>query len=390
MSRLSDLLVAIGAALRDARGEAQARIFTEVRVELDRFDLGDPAFIADPYPLLGALREAAPIFWYERTGQWMVTRFALVQEVLRDRRMGRVYEHRYTHAELGKPEPDPRWQAFRDHERWSLLQLEPPDHTRIRSLLTKVFTPTAVAALRPSIEARAERLLGTCVERGRFELLADYAQPFSVGVICSMLGVPEADAPQLLDWSHAIVKMYELTATDAQKQAATQAAAEFMDYTRAVIADKRRRPDELPKPVKDNKVVEMASVVLPTILVLVVFTWGFKAYVKLFTAPPDSYEIQVRARQWSWEFEYPNGSRSFGELHVPVDRPVRLVMNSQDVLHSFFVPAFRVKMDVLPNRYTSVWFQATKPGEFDLFCTEYCGTAHSGISTRNLRRKGAR
>ncbi|GIV60136.1 MAG: cytochrome c oxidase subunit 2 [Rhodothermaceae bacterium] len=142
---------------------------------------------------------------------------------------------------------------------------------------------------------------------------------------------------------------------------------------------RRRRPDELPKPVKDNKVVEMASVVLPTILVLVVFTWGFKTYVKLYTAPPDAYEIQVRARQWSWEFEYPNGSRSFGELHVPVDRPVRLVMNSQDVLHSFFVPAFRVKMDVLPNRYTSVWFQATKQGEFDLFCTEYCGTAHSGM-----------
>ncbi|GIV57610.1 MAG: cytochrome c oxidase subunit 2 [Rhodothermaceae bacterium] len=142
---------------------------------------------------------------------------------------------------------------------------------------------------------------------------------------------------------------------------------------------RRRQADEMPAFTKDNKIVEMASVVIPTILVLVVFTWGFQLYVKLYTAPPDAYEIQARARQWSWEFEYPNGSRSFGELHVPADRPVRVVMNSQDVIHSFFIPAFRVKMDVLPNRYTSVWFQATKEGEYDLFCTEYCGTAHSGM-----------
>ncbi|RMF61526.1 MAG: cytochrome c oxidase subunit II [Bacteroidetes bacterium] len=142
---------------------------------------------------------------------------------------------------------------------------------------------------------------------------------------------------------------------------------------------RRRQADEMPAFTKDNKIVEMASVVIPTILVLVVFTWGFQLYVKLYTAPPDAYEIQARARQWSWEFEYPNGSRSFGELHVPADRPVRMVMNSQDVIHSFFIPAFRVKMDVLPNRYTSVWFQATKEGEYDLFCTEYCGTAHSGM-----------
>ncbi len=140
---------------------------------------------------------------------------------------------------------------------------------------------------------------------------------------------------------------------------------------------RRRRADERPKRVHDNKMIEMASVVIPTILVLIVFTWGFKLYVKMNEAPPDAYTVQVRARQWAWEFQYPNGATSFGELHVPVDRPVRIHMSSEDVLHSFFIPAFRVKMDVLPNRYTSVWFQATKTGEYDLFCTEYCGTAHS-------------
>jgi cytochrome c oxidase subunit 2 len=142
---------------------------------------------------------------------------------------------------------------------------------------------------------------------------------------------------------------------------------------------RRRRPDERPAFVKDNKMVEMASVVIPTILVLIVFTWGFKTYVRMNVAPPDAYQIQVRGQQWSWTFEYPNGTQSVGEAHVPVDRPVRFVMSSTDVIHSFFVPAFRVKMDVLPNRYTSVWFHATKTGEYQAFCTEYCGTAHSNM-----------
>ncbi|WP_456427909.1 cytochrome c oxidase subunit II [Rhodocaloribacter sp.] len=142
---------------------------------------------------------------------------------------------------------------------------------------------------------------------------------------------------------------------------------------------RRRQAEERPAFVKDNKMIEMASVVIPTILVLIVFTWGFKTYVRMNVAPPDAYQIQVRAQQWSWTFEYPNGAQSVGEVHVPVDRPVQMMMSSTDVIHSFFVPAFRIKMDVLPNRYTSVWFHATKQGEFQIFCTEYCGTAHSNM-----------
>jgi cytochrome P450 len=207
-------------------------------------DLTDPAFIADPYATLGALREAAPIVYYPVTDQWLVTRFAPVHEALRDRRLGRVYTHQYTHAAFGRPEPDPRWADFDRHERWSLLQLEPPDHTRIRRLITKVFTPSAVAALRPAVEGFADALLDECVDRGAFELLTDYAQPFSVAVICSMLGVPRSDTRQLLDWSHAIVKMYELHTPEGQKAAANEAARAFMDYTRTLIAEKRARPDE--------------------------------------------------------------------------------------------------------------------------------------------------
>jgi cytochrome P450 len=217
---------------------------------ISRFDVDDPTFIADPYPVLNELREATPIFWNERTSQWTLTRFADVAETLRDRRLGRSYSHLYTHAEVGRAEPDPRWAAFQQHERWSLLCLEPPDHTRLRRLISKVFTPRAVAGIRPVIEGVADDLLDRCREQvssgqGSFELLNDYAQPFSVAVICSMLGVPTSDTQLLLDWSHAIVKMYELSTSDVQRAAANQAAAEYIDYTRALIADKRRSPDGL-------------------------------------------------------------------------------------------------------------------------------------------------
>jgi cytochrome P450 len=210
-----------------------------------RFDPADPDFIADPYPVLNAIREATPGFRNPMNGQWTITRFADVQETLRDRRLGRNYTHRYTHEQFGQPEPDPRWAAFQQHEAWSLLCLEPPDHTRIRRLVAKVFTPRAVASLRPQIEGFSTELLDECQAKGQFELLRDYAMPYSVAVICSMLGVPRADTQLLLDWSHAIVKMYELSTSDAVRTAANTAAEEYIAYTRALIAAKRRHPDGL-------------------------------------------------------------------------------------------------------------------------------------------------
>lgn len=138
---------------------------------------------------------------------------------------------------------------------------------------------------------------------------------------------------------------------------------------------RRESPEDRPSLVEESKLIEISWVVVPAILVLVVFTWGFQTFIKMGVAPSNSYEITVRGQQWSWLFEYPNGVQS-SELHVPVDRPVRLKMSSTDVLHSFFVPAFRIKQDVLPNRYTYVWFEPTKQDTFKVLCTEYCGTQH--------------
>lgn len=211
---------------------------------LERFRLTDRAFISDPYPLLAELRDAAPIFWYEPSGQWIVTRHEHIHAALRDRRLGRDYHHLYTDHEFGRPDPDPRWTDFVASERWSLLNLEPPDHTRIRGLLTKVFTPKAVAALRPMIEREASTRWNAIADQPVVELLSEYAQPYSVAVICSMLGVPASDTASLLDWSHAIVKMYELTTTDDQRVEANRAAREFIGYVSQLIEEKRRRPDD--------------------------------------------------------------------------------------------------------------------------------------------------
>ena len=144
-----------------------------------------------------------------------------------------------------------------------------------------------------------------------------------------------------------------------------------------VVRYKRTHANERTEHVEENHLLETTWIVVPTILVMIVFTWGFQAFIKMNSAPPDAYEIVVRGVKWQWNFEYPNGAITVDSLYVPVDQPVRLKMSSTDVLHSFFIPVFRVKHDVLPNRYTSVWFEATETGEYDIFCTEYCGDSHS-------------
>lgn len=110
------------------------------------------------------------------------------------------------------------------------------------------------------------------------------------------------------------------------------------------------------------------------------FAWGASVYFKIYSQPKDAIEINVAAKQWMWKFQRAEGQREINELRVPVGRPVKLILASQDVIHSFFVPAFRVHRDVLPNRYTTVWFQATKTGRFHLFCSQYCGTEHSNMA----------
>jgi cytochrome c oxidase subunit II len=126
-----------------------------------------------------------------------------------------------------------------------------------------------------------------------------------------------------------------------------------------------------------NEKLEIVWTVIPFLLAMVIFGWGASLYFHLFRAPDDAVEIQVVAKRWMWKLQHLNGRREINELHVPVGRPVRLKMTSEDVIHSFYVPAFRVKMDVLPRRYTSLWFEPSKPGKYHLFCAEYCGTKHS-------------
>ena len=127
-----------------------------------------------------------------------------------------------------------------------------------------------------------------------------------------------------------------------------------------------------------NLGLEITWTVIPLILVIVIFVFGFKGFLDMSTPPANAYEILVEGQKWNWSFTYPNGYVD-SNLHVPVNRPIRLVMSSQDVIHSLYVPAFRIKMDVVPGRYSKAWFEATEPGEYDLFCAEYCGTSHSDM-----------
>ena len=206
------------------------------------FDPSDPGFLADPYPELTRLREATPVFYDEERERWFVTRHADVRACLRDKRLGRNFRHVMAPEEIGVPELDPRWSAFWATERWSLLWLEPPDHTRIRKLVAAAFTPRSVEALRGPARELAAQLLEPLAEAGRMELLYDYAQPYSIAVICRMLGVPLDRHRDLLDWSHRIVKMYEFDVPEEDAVAANQAAAEFQEYVRALIAERRAKP----------------------------------------------------------------------------------------------------------------------------------------------------
>jgi cytochrome c oxidase subunit 2 len=131
-----------------------------------------------------------------------------------------------------------------------------------------------------------------------------------------------------------------------------------------------------------NIPLEIFWTVIPLALTMIMFAWGASVYFSMHSPPNNALEVFVVGRQWMWKFQHPDGQREINELHVPVGRPVKLVIASEDVIHSFFVPAFRVKQDAVPGRYTSIWFEATKTGTFHMFCAEYCGTQHSGMIGR--------
>ncbi len=205
-------------------------------------NLGSREFIQDPYPALNEMRESAPIIFDEPSRLWMVTRHEDVRACLRDRRLGRVYDHVTTTEEIGATPHDPRWESFWKVEKHSLLELEPPDHTRLRRLISKAFTVRAVEAMRRPAAELAKSILDDLGDRNEIDLLADFAQPYSVGLITELLGVPFEDHMDLLDWSHRMVKMYELNTSDEQAADAAEAAANFDSYVRGLIHFHRDEP----------------------------------------------------------------------------------------------------------------------------------------------------
>lgn len=141
----------------------------------------------------------------------------------------------------------------------------------------------------------------------------------------------------------------------------------------------RRRRGRPAEQIEGSTVLEITWSVIPFAVFLSFFVWGAVIFFQERTPPQDATEVYTVAKQWMWKFEHAGGQREINELHVPMGRDVKMIMTSQDVIHSFYVPAFRIKQDVLPGRYTTAWFHATKPGTYHLFCAEYCGTEHSGM-----------
>ena len=146
-----------------------------------------------------------------------------------------------------------------------------------------------------------------------------------------------------------------------------------------VIRYRRRTPYEIPRPIAGSHKLETIWTVIPFVIGMTMFAWGARLYFEQYRPPQNAIEVYVVGKQWMWKIQHSTGQREINELHIPVGRKVKLIMTTEDVIHDFFVPAFRMKADVVPGRYTTEWFEATKAGTYHLFCAEYCGTNHSGM-----------
>jgi cytochrome P450 len=196
-------------------------------------DLTDPAFVADPYPMFAAARPAGPVRYDEASGMWLALSWRHANQVLRDRRLGRLWRDR---------EPAARFAPFNALHRHQMMENEPPEHTRLRSVVAREFSRGHVERLRPRVAAVAEELLASAGPE--FDLIADFAEPLPVRVIAELLGVPEADQPLLRPWSQAIVRMYEYHRSPELEGAAVAAATEFATYLRGLARGRRTAPGE--------------------------------------------------------------------------------------------------------------------------------------------------
>ncbi len=147
-----------------------------------------------------------------------------------------------------------------------------------------------------------------------------------------------------------------------------------------VIRYRRRTPYEIPRPIAGSHKLETLWTVIPFLIAMTMFAWGARVYFDQYKPPENAMEVYVVAKQWMWKLQHATGQREINELHVPVGRKIKLIMTTEDVIHDFFVPAFRTKADVVPGRYVTIWFEATKTGRYHLLCAEYCGMNHSGMT----------
>ncbi|MEW1692518.1 cytochrome P450 [Streptomyces sp. NPDC091265] len=206
------------------------------------FDPWSAAFVADPYPAYAELRAAGRAHYFEPTDQWLVPHHADVSALLRDRRLGRTYLHRFTHEEFGRTAPPAAHEPFETLNGQGLLDLEAPDHTRIRRLVSKAFTPRTVERLFPTVRRLAAGLVDDFVASGGGDLLKEVAEPLPVAVIAEMLGIPESDRAPLRPWSAAICGMFELNPSEETARAAVRASVDFSAYLRELIAERRGNP----------------------------------------------------------------------------------------------------------------------------------------------------
>jgi cytochrome P450 len=242
---------------------------------IDAPDLTDPGFVDDPYPWFAAARAESPMVWHEPTGQWLAVTFDAANAVLRSRALGRLWRDR---------EPPERLEPFNVLHRHQMMENEPPDHTRLRTLVAAAFNRGHVERLRPRVRALAAGLLDQVDGNATFDVLADYAEPIPVSVIAELLGVPEADRHLLRPWSAAIVRMYEYGRPPETEPAAVAAAGEFTTYMRALAADRRATPrddlvSDLAREAADGQRLSDDELVASAILLL---NAGHEASVNVF------------------------------------------------------------------------------------------------------------
>ncbi len=204
----------------------------------------DPAFVADPYPAYTALRGGGRVHYDEATDHWLVPWYEDVDRLLRDRRFGRTYHHLASDQEMGRPSAPashaPFWHLIRN----GILDMEPPDHTRVRALVAKAFTPRMVDRLRPHVQAIVDGLIGDIEGAGEVDLISRVAEPLPVTVIAELLGVPHGDRHLLRPWSADICLMYELNPSEDSARRAVAASVEFSDYLRALSRARRANPND--------------------------------------------------------------------------------------------------------------------------------------------------